>query len=518
MPTNVVRLYHAVDDWKDEEVNQLKYYHPGVGTEGGKLKKMLGGGLGLGLNQNIQSAYYWLADNYQPGDQIFLFGFSRGAYTVRSLGGMICGLGLLNLTGVEAERKWMRVKTLFKDGYRKGRPIQEWGRAWSFHSGDPRVKQVGGDQTDGCNGVGIHFIGVWDTVGAVGIPDDVAILNLLDDEAAGFHDTKLSDSVKYACHALALDEQRASFSPTLWTGVEGRENVKQVWFPGAHSDVGGGYVQHGLSDCALEWMLQEAKDAGLKLDDQIIAQVSPNFKDVAHDSAKGAFALLPTQPRNIPGFPDSKTARAALKPDADDETKEAAKPDPALHPSAHDRFMDPPIAQAVYHPTRVLKVGEKQQVDIFAIQPWNRTGIYLEKGARYKLTASGQWMDKSIKSAADGTTEDGLHFGEVIRSAGTAWGMVETLFKKATGNEDADFKFTRREEGMPWFCLVGAVANAGNPEEDGTPDRHQIFKIGNGVDDFGPTESGYLYGFANDAWNFYSNNRGSVKLVVERIS
>lgn len=513
VPTNVVRMFHSAQDWQRDRVKQLKYYHPGVGTEGGKLKQMLGGGLGLGLNQNIQSAYYWLARNYRPGDQIFMFGFSRGAYTVRSLGGMICTQGLLNLAGVPADKRWKRVKTLFKEGYRKRRPLTDWGGAWSFHSGDPEVGQVGGDQSEGCNGVGIHFLGVWDTVGAVGIPDDAALLNLLDDEAGGFHDTKLSDAVVHARHALALDEERASFSPTLWTDVDGRDSVKQLWFPGAHSDVGGGYVQKGLSDCALKWMMDEAAEQGLQLDPKMVAQVTPNYQDVAHDSATGIFAHLPTQPRNIPNFPSTV---AAVGAEADEQEIEA--PSPLLHESAVERHQDPPISQAIYHPTIKLAVGEKTKVDVYAIEPWNRTGIYLEKGAHYKLSARGQWMDKNIKSLPDGTTEDGLHFGEMVRSVGTALGMMENLFKKATGNEDADFKGTRREEGMPWFSLVGAVANAGNPEEDGTPGRHQIFEIGNGREDFGPTESGYLYAFANDAWNFYSNNRGSVRLIVERTS
>ncbi len=426
MPTNVVRLFHAVQDWQRHKVKQLKYYHPGVGTEGGKLQKMLGGGLGLGLNQNIQSAYYWLARNSKPGDQIYLFGFSRGAYTVRSLGG---------------------------------------------------------DESDGCNGVGIHFVGVWDTVGAVGIPDDAALLNLLDDEAGGFHDTRLSDSVAHARHALALDEYRASFSPTLWTDVDQRESVKQAWFPGAHSDVGGGYVQKGLSDSALKWMMDEAATQGLKLDPQMVAQVAPDFHDVVHDSATGLFAKLPTQPRNIPNFPAPK----------DNADPAAGNDDPSelLHDSAVQRHQNPPIAQAIYHPTIRLKVGEKTKVDVYAIEPWNRTGIYLEQGARYKFSARGQWMDKSIRSDADGKTEEGMHIGEMVRSIGTAMGMMETLFKKATGNDDADFILSRREEGMPWFSLVGAVANAGNPEEDGTPGRHQVFEIG--------------------------TDRGSVRLTVERI-
>lgn len=499
IPTNVVRFFNAVQDSERDNVNQLKYYHPGVGTEGGRLRKLLGGGLGLGLNQNIQSAYHWLAINYQPGDQIYLFGFSRGAYTVRSLGGMICSQGLLNLRGLDFDRQWRRVKTLFKEGYRNHGAVRDWGGAWSFHSGDPDVPQVGGDLSEGCNGVGIHFIGVWDTVGAVGIPDDAAFLNLLDDEAGGFHDTKLSSEVKHARHALAIDEYRASFSPTLWTDVKDRANVKQIWFPGAHSDVGGGYMQIGLSDAALLWMLREAEEQGLKLEEKYIAQVAPNPKDVLHDSCTGVFEFLPTQPRNIPCFED---------PEAQNQ----------FHESARERWDDPPIAQANYHGSKMLAVDEKAKVSVYAAEPWNHTGIYLQKGASYRFVAKGQWMDKNIKSAPDGTTEDGLHFGEAVRSLGTAWGAVEKVFKKVTGNEDADFKFTRREENMPWFCLVGAVANSGNPSEDGTPARHQVFEIGNDCDDFRPTRSGYLHCFANDAWNFYSNNRGSVRLTVERVS
>ena len=108
----------------------------------------------------------------------------------------------------------------------------------------------------------MHFIGVWDTVGALGIPDHLGVLNLLEEpNKYKFHDTQLNPLVKHARHAIAVDEMRQSFEPTLWTRTEGRD-VKQVWFPGAHSDVGGGYRETGLSDGALAWMVAEAEDKG----------------------------------------------------------------------------------------------------------------------------------------------------------------------------------------------------------------------------------------------------------------
>lgn len=502
VPTNVVKMYHAVDV---TDKTQLSYYHPGVGTDGGVFSKVLGGGAGKGLSRNIKSAYRWICDNYAEGDRLFLFGFSRGAYTVRSLAGFLSKCGILDLNNLDDKDAWARIATAYQDGYRK--PKADWAGKWNFKVAAAHTK--------------IHFIGVWDTVGALGIPDDMALLNLLDDaDDHNFHDTHLGDNVTIARHALALDEKREAFTPTLWdfagyqnrppvnaiSGEDGQEceipAVQQSWFPGVHSDVGGGYPETGLSDGALQWMMEEAAKAGLKFLPGVTAQVKPDHHGVLHDSASGAFKLMPTLPRNVP----------PLDVPAD------------IHTSAQQRHAEVNLAQGQYRPTqRLANVGDVYEIDIFAAQPWNETGLYLDAGCEYRLEAGGQWKDSEIVCGPEGSDNDGkFQIGEIAQMMGTAIGKLEGWFKSVTKNDRADFKVTKREEKLSWFALVGMVANGGNLD-DRKVIPHDTFLIGKGVQIGGSDPSavtlkgaGYLYAFANDAWLFYGNNRGSVRLKVTR--
>lgn len=504
VPTNVVRFRNAIADQDDLGREQPVYYHPGVGTEGHWWDRLVGGGLGIGLDKNILSAYRWLAIHYRAGDRIFLIGFSRGAFTVRSLGGMIAACGLLDLGDAQTEEEqWERVNEAYAEGYR--RKVPGWVQTRPVHldeKGEP---------------VPIHFIGVWDTVGALGVPNDMAILNLLDDPRRyRFHDTRLSGKVRHARHAVALDERRASFAPALWTEDDGRtpkanvpladfesgaaaQSVLQVWFPGVHCDVGGGYWEKGLSDGALQWMMDEAHDLGLAFRDGMRRQLRPDSQDVLHDSLSGGFKLFRSQPRSVPHIGAGQ-----------------------VHDSAKSRHETPPIAQAPYLPTVRLKPGDSVSVPIFARQLWNDTGIYLEAGARYRFEAGGEWLDRDLKCTPDGVRPGEFQIGELAQAAGTLLGKMEKLYKRFTDNEQADFMGSRREEDMPWFALVGSIANACNPENDGSPPAHETFLIGSGATipadgGTGICRPGYLYCFANDSWHFYGNNRGSVTLTVTRL-
>lgn len=499
-PTNVVRLHNAIAKRDTDGNEQRKYYHPGVGTEGSRLQRLGGGAYGLGISRNIMSGYRWIADNYEPGDRIFLFGFSRGAFTARSLGGLIGCCGLPDLTGLSPTASWERIEQVFNSGYRVP-PAQRTAGTWPTLPPPP-------DETT----IPIQFIGVWDTVGALGIPDDLALLNFLDDPAKwSFHDTTLGDNVRFARHAIAIDEMRASFTPTFWTDQQDNTlndgtRVKQLWFPGVHSDVGGGYAHCGLSDLALEWMIEEAREAGLTFEESYCVQVKPDCQSLLHDSLSGAFKALHSRPRNRPML----TANS-----------------PHYHRSAFQRDQAPPITQSPYHrPTVVLAVGETSEpVDVYARNHWNETGLFLEDGATYEFSAKGEWVDKSIPCGPDGTEDGKFHIGEVVHLASSLLGKLETGFRQATGNTQADLIGTRRAEEFDWFALVGAVANDGpqtgkNPNPDGSPFAHQTFLIGSGPTKLTvkPTEGGYLYAFANDAWHFYENNRGSVTLTVKRLA
>lgn len=342
-------------------------------------------------------------------------------------------------------------------------------------------------------------MGVWDTVGALGVPNNLAILNLLDSvKKYSFHDTALNKNISHGRHAVALDERRASFSPTLWSNAKKHSDAKQVWFPGVHSNVGGGYPDKGLSDGALKWMMDEAQELGLKIRQEMYDQVKPDSRAVLYDSQSGFFEHLRSTPRSIPAIVVRNSGNQ-------------------LHPSVLERQKNPPIEQSSYHETTELKKkGDSREVSVYAMEPWNETGVFLEAGVKYRFEATGQWMDRNIKCGPEGADDGDFSIGEIAHLAGSLLGSLEELYKKMTHNESADFIGSKREENIPWFALTGAIANGGNPKKDGTPAPHETFKIGKGCTHT-PKKSGYLYAYANDSWHFYGNNRGSVKLEIVRM-
>ncbi|MBS1269396.1 MAG: hypothetical protein MAG794_00347 [Gammaproteobacteria bacterium] len=489
-PTNVVRFRNCLSDNariaargnRRRVIEQRVYYHPGVGTEGGWLRRTAGGAWGHGLSRNIQSAYHWLGRHYQPGDRIFLIGLSRGAYTVRSLGGWLHKCGLLDLTGIESAEGWRRIEAAYRRGYREKQARGEWAEDWTFHHDkDPPIR----------------FMGVWDTIGALGIPDDLALLNLFDKpENWRFHDTTLGDNIGIARHAVALDEMRASFTPTVWTAHAKSTDLKQVWFPGTHGDVGGGYAEIGLSDGALKWMIDEARRAGLAFSRDLVKQIEPDPHDVLHNSLKGIFKAHRSRPRAVPNVSNANHP---------------------VHASARKRHRTPSIEQGLYRSTRVLRVKRADTVNVYARDHWNYTGLYLLPG-EYEFQASGEWLDGSVTSGPGGTADGEFQLGELAHLAGSAVGWLERGWKRALGQKRADFWLSRRHEQWPWFALIGVVANSSYaPQNDGTPVPHQTFLIGR-ENTLAIGEAGYLYAYANDAWKFHDSNRGSVRLQIKRLS
>ena len=470
-PTNVFRLFNAVNDESADPV-QLTRYRPGVGTDG-IVDRILGGAVGWGLGEDICDCYHWLVQKYEPGDRIHLFGFSRGAFTVRSLAGMICRFGILDLHGGEVENPDEVIERLYRESYRERRP-------------PPDIDPHEGSQY-------VEFIGVWDTVGALGIPDDKVLLNWLDNpDRYRFHDTALSPHVRRARHAVAIDERRGSFSPTLWdmNEVAGHQDVQQKWFPGVHSDVGGGYKEQGLSDGALLWMIEESGKGGVVYRQDAVDEISPNPRDVLHDSRAGMMKVLVTAPRTIPRLTNRD----------------------AFHDSVIARRDRPPIAQTAYFRERSFVDGQVE-FDAYAKPPWSWTGVYLEAGRKYAFEARGRWLDRNISCGPAGTSDGTFRFGEIAHLAGDIAGAVERLYQRLSGEERADFIGSKRFAHADWFALIGAIADGGNPRVDGTHDRLTSFVIGAGCEHT-PARSGYLYCFANDAWGFYGNNRGFVTVTV----
>jgi uncharacterized protein (DUF2235 family) len=239
---------------------QDKQYIEGVGNR--PWERLRGGVLGRGVDANIRKGYEFIAAHHRPGDQIFLFGYSRGAFTARSLAGMIAKCGVVPPEVLGAEELFDRYRDRARPGLRE-----------MLADEDDHSRRTEQDRAVLANGrlERIRFIGVFDTVGSLGIPGSVGRLFA---RKYQFHDTNLSGYVDFARHAVAIDENRPEFQPTLWTGVPvpiagSTTSIEQRWFVGAHSDVGGGgprsRARAPLSALAREWMADEAENAGLDL-------------------------------------------------------------------------------------------------------------------------------------------------------------------------------------------------------------------------------------------------------------
>ena len=236
-PSNVVKLAQSVKSIADDGVTQVIFYDEGIGSESPKI---LGGATGLGIDRNIEDCYRFLSLNYVKGDEIYLFGFSRGAYTVRSLAGIIYCSGLLDRPHIT---KAHEAYELYRN--RGVKPSDKEAREY---------RQTYGDR------VPISLIGCFDTVGALGIPGIPAFRKLNEElnKRYRFHDTTLNKFIQNALHAVAIDEIREVFDVTPMKKHPDTESqrVIQKWFPGSHGCVGGGTEENrGLSDAALQWMI-----------------------------------------------------------------------------------------------------------------------------------------------------------------------------------------------------------------------------------------------------------------------
>ena len=320
--TNVAKMARALRPFDDSGISQLIYYHPGVGT-GDRVDQFLGGAFGVGLSGNVQSEYAFLADNFNYGDQIFLFGFSRGAYTVRSLAGLIGLLGLMQKADMDYFPQVYKIymSREYRDVLVRGQDLAAAKDALRklFPEGEANGKNAELLQTvDNSRRTAIHFIGVWDTVGSLGVP--YGPLSRIAASRYNFHDTDLSEAVNYAYQALAIDERRGAFPPTLWTRKEGRgalpeeqahkQVLEQVWFAGCHSNIGGGYEDCGLSDISFLWMVSKeaaaALDDGgrpLAFDEGYLRKKIDRRMGALTDSAAGPWRVLPKHVRAIMARP-----------------------------------------------------------------------------------------------------------------------------------------------------------------------------------------------------------------------
>lgn len=251
-----------------------------MGSQGGVFDRVVMGATGEGLAENVREAYSFISNNYSPGDEIFLVGFSRGAYTVRAVAGLIGEVGLLTKKALSTLPEVFRDVQHRRDpNYRPKNPDVPFPDKPS--AGSPRYvdELVRRGMTD--MNVRIKAIGVWETVGSLGLPriDPLVKLGLQTSQskAMGFYDTKLGPRIENAFQALALDERRTAFSPAVWERPRGIETtLRQVWFPGVHSNVGGGYDDQELANITLAWMMAQLSPFLDMFPDYIMEQEEEN--------------------------------------------------------------------------------------------------------------------------------------------------------------------------------------------------------------------------------------------------
>lgn len=317
-------------------VEQVAKYIHGVGDSKNPIQKLLGGATGAGTIARIVRGYTFISRNYEPGDQIFIIGFSRGAYTARALAGLICSQGVLkNINYQDADsrekayRRAAQVWYRYAEGRKSTHTLARLMSAVADLPGFITHTDVSPHDLQPVDA--LAAVAVWDTVGALGIPDIFGDGDKHD--AFQFSDLKLNPKIQKAFHAVSLDERRAPFIPTLWT--EDSPRIEQVLFPGAHADVGGGYPESGLSDIALNWMLGKLKDCGVKLD---MPALQPNAGATAHEPWKSVVYINKREPRPFDGMHiklkedpaiGQRCALPAVKPDPE---KAAEKYAPSNRP------------------------------------------------------------------------------------------------------------------------------------------------------------------------------------------
>lgn len=309
VPSNVTRISRAIKAVSQDGIPQIVNYHFGIGSSGRPLNRLISGATGEGLSDNVREAYSFLANNYHVGDEIFLLGFSRGAFTARSIAGLISEVGLLTKKGLNSlPEVFEDVRGRRDPKYVPKNPDVPFPNKPSANS--PRyaeeLERRGLTRLD----IAIKAIGVWDTVGSLGTPRIGWLtrvgLQSQESKEMSFYDTKLGPCIENAFQALALDEKRSAFSPAVWEKPEGnRTTLRQVWFPGTHSNTGGGYDDQQMANITLAWMMSqlapfldmrneylfEQDDENAKYYKAMGESVRPWSFGEIHNSMTGLFAL-----------------------------------------------------------------------------------------------------------------------------------------------------------------------------------------------------------------------------------
>jgi uncharacterized protein (DUF2235 family) len=305
--TNVFKIFESID-LNGHRLNpqldpQVPIYDDGVGTEDFRPVKIFAGITGWGLSRNVKQLYKELCRIYDPDDKIFLFGFSRGAFTVRTLAGFIVKCGIIDAQKQPTAKAFddcvNRAYKAYRSCYRTALMRLLRGDATDTATEDFKARFCHTQQTR------IHFIGVWDTVDAVGLPFHISDFINAVIYRFKFPNQRLSEQVDHAYHGLAVDDDRHSFHPLLWDQRASRsgklQTIEQVWFAGAHANVGGGYPKQGLSLTAMHWLMTKAQNAGLRFipGEYEYYRDHANVDDKLYDPRAGMGLFYRWKPRDI---------------------------------------------------------------------------------------------------------------------------------------------------------------------------------------------------------------------------
>ena len=485
-PTNVVRLARAVRQRDANGHAQIVYYDEGVGTHG-PIDRLVGGALGAGLDFNVRQAYRFLACNYEDGDEIHLFGFSRGAYTVRSLAGMIGFAGMLDrrqLTSVHKAYELYRDEkdpagtgaTAFRDRYRTSVPR-------------------------------IALLGCWDTVGAMGIPDKLPGIGLdaLFNKRYRWVNQNLGAHVDHALHAMSIDERRKEFEPTPMASVTEEQTLSQVWFAGDHGSVGGGERhKEPLARIALEWMVERIANLGLDL------AIDTRFEDMLPSDHTAYFSanrsLVYSREARAIGAPetihDSALRRFVDLPHYADSLDPAQRD--IVRAAVLERDVQPSLRRL--SSSTVLGVGESTDVVVFAVRQRNDTNVRMQANGRYELSIaeSQHWRDGDLPPCGP----LGWHLGD---------DKLKPFFRGLDRMKVPLIRLARSRRVAPdanWFELIGILRHE-KGEDRVRIRQHTTYTA---------PRDGHFLALANDVasrmdlMDTYDNNEGWLVLNVHRVA
>lgn len=532
--TNVWRTHELLADKDINDVVQKRLYIPGVGTEVAGI--VTGSIFGKGIADKICEGYQWLASEYVEGAEIYVFGFSRGAFSARSLVQLLANCGLATeatLKNWPVRKIFDRYEAISRQETEDIRPLwrlRRWGRhpkeAPPNWKPDKQESQL--QDPSKVREVKIRMAGLWDTVGAIG-PDALENQHSRNAKSAA-HNVRPTKAQDFGYHALALDEHRPMFDATLWRTFvkEGddkkvikdyAERYEQRWFIGAHSDVGGGYGDDDLPDLSLQWMMTKAESVGLAFTHRVEARAGA-WHDTIHDSFK-SFAggvlniwdnVLPGRQRNYRKVGRSSkpftTQRGvsghlySINETLDESVLLRLIEDSTYRPpglidylrslQAEDpQFLNNLLSQFIPSSDDrgpiIGRIFAQRTQRIYACQYWNATGVLLNREQRYRL--------KVVEGV-----------GEPLRDAKYLSPTIDGLEWNSTPHKAGALLKSKRKDDAKWFALIGTV------------DKKNPWIVKDGAE-FIAQATGQLYCYFNDVQfePYYRNNSGWIVMELESI-